>query len=119
MAKVLVVDDDSMNLKMATFILKKGNYEVFTSESGADGIVQMEKEHPDLVLLDIEMPEMSGIEALEKIRSMDGISDSKVFFLTATVDEEIEAEAKRLGVLAIVKKPFLAPDLLGEIQKVI
>ena len=118
MAKVLVIDDDSMNVRMADFILKKGNYEVVAAMSGEEGIACIKAQAPDIVLLDIEMPDMNGIETLEKIRQTEEISQTKVLFLTATVTDQIRADADRLNVLSIVQKPFKAPELLGELEKV-
>ncbi len=115
MAKVLVIDDDSMNQRMADFILKKGNHETRLAGSGQQGIEMMLQEKPDVLLLDIEMPDMNGFETLEKIRSTEGIQDTKVIFLTGTVDEHVKEEAARLNVAAIVEKPFKAPELLGAI----
>lgn len=112
--RILVVDDNSMNLKMAEFILKKNNYVVIMAESGQECLELLDNEKIDLILLDIEMPQMSGIETLEKIRGKSGMKDKKVMFLTASADdEETLREAKKLGVLQIISKPFV-PDVLLE-----
>lgn len=112
MGKILVIDDDKMNLKMATFILGKGGHEAVCASSGQEGLEKIKTEQFDYILLDIEMPEMNGYETLEAIRKDEAIKSTKVIFLTATVNSEVEEMAQKLGVEEIVQKPFKAPELL-------
>lgn len=112
MGKILVIDDDKMNLKMAAFILGKGGHEAVCVASGQEGLEEIKKDSFDYVLLDIEMPGMNGYETLEAIRNDEAIKSAKVIFLTATVNSEVEDMAQKLGVEEIVQKPFKAPELL-------
>lgn len=118
MAKtILVVDDDPMNLKMADFILKKASYEVVLAASGSECLDKLKENSIDLVLLDIEMPQMSGIQTLEQIRAEGSFADLPVIFLSASGEESDVQKANSLGAADYVKKPFLPPALLECVEK--
>lgn len=115
---IWVVDDDTMNLKMAEFILKQQQYNVVLLESGLDCLQMLNHEQPDLILLDIQMPIMNGIKTLEHIREKEETKDIPVVFLTASADTETVIEAGRLGVVDYVVKPFMPQELLSRVEKV-
>lgn len=109
---ILVVDDEPMNIKIVEFALKNENlYHVFSANSGMAAIEKLEKEDIDLVLLDIEMPEMDGFDTLEKIRES---KDVPVVFMTADKDIETIERAEAMGVEDYLTKPFL-PMALKEV----
>ncbi len=114
--RILVVDDDQMNLMRAKMILAKGGYEILTAESGKAALEIVEEETVDLLLLDIEMPEMSGIVTLEKLRATGKGASLPVLFMTGTYEEEEQKHGKRLGVLGCVKKPFLPAAILEQVS---
>jgi len=113
--KILVVDDDMMNLRMAEFILQQKGYEVTKCESGMDCLNYLKEEKTDLILLDIEMPVMSGLQVLEVIKGNEETSNIPVMFLSASADAAVEAD--NLGVLDYIKKPFLPAELLNRVEK--
>lgn len=115
--RILVIDDDAMNLRMAEFILKKNACETVMATSGAEGIERLQNEKFDLVLLDIEMPDMNGIETLEKMRGVSELERIPVIFLTASSEQADVMKADALGALDFVKKPFLPNDLLERVEK--
>lgn len=117
--KILVVDDDAMNLRMAEFILQKDGYEVCKVESGMECLIFLQKETPDLILLDVEMPVMNGIKTLEVIKDNDGMSDIPVIFLTASAEKSVITVAGQLGAAGYVTKPFLPQDLLERVKKLL
>ena len=117
--KLLVVDDDQMNLMRAKMILSKGGYEILTVSSGEEALAAVAEQKFDLVLLDIEMPGMSGIETLEKIRETEQGAALSVMFMTGTYEEEQQEHGKRLAVLDCVKKPFLPQVLLEQVENVL
>ncbi|MGN0438679.1 MAG: response regulator [Lachnospiraceae bacterium] len=117
MSKILVVDDDAMNLRMAEFMLQKKSYEVVKVDSGAKAVDLLEKETVDLILLDIEMPDMNGFEAYEKIREK-GIT-TPVMFLSASTEESVIQKAMDMGAVDYVKKPFVPQVLYDQIEKVL
>lgn len=116
--KILVVDDDMMNLRMAEFILQQYGYEVVKCESGMDCLNYLKEEKTDLILLDIEMPIMNGIQVLKEIRGNDDIADTPVMFLTASADADTVEDARKLGVVDYINKPFLPDELKSRVEKV-
>ncbi len=113
--RILVVDDDAMNLKMAEFILKQHGYETVLASSGEDALEKLKVEPIDLILLDIEMPGMNGLETF-KYLMLDYI-EIPVMFLTASEDPENEMEAVGLGAADYVKKPFMPQNLLERVSR--
>lgn len=117
MSKILIIDDELINRKMATFVLEKNGFSVIQAESGVAGLSAIRSEHPDLVLLDIEMAGMNGFEVLEEIRKDAAIADTKVIFYVGSVDVDIESKMTELGVLDIVKKPVVADVFVASVSK--
>lgn len=116
---ILVIDDDAMNLKMAEFILSKAGYHVRKADSGRSGIEILKQEKIDLTLLDIEMPEMNGVETLQAIRKDEAVCESKVMVLTASIDEELRQTMDGLGAAGYIGKPFLPADLQAQVESVL
>ena len=112
---VVVVDDDVTNLNMAGRILSKANMRVTALKSGRTLLDYIEDKKPDLILLDIMMPEMDGFETIKELRDREkkaGIEDViPVIFLTADDNEESEKKGLSLGAMDFIKKPFV-PDVL-------
>ena len=112
---IFIVDDNDTNLSMAKEALKD-QYRVMTIPSAAKMFTLLEKVTPDLILLDIEMPEMDGFEALRRLKS-DGVqADIPVIFLTSMTDAKVEVTGFQLGVVDFITKPFSAPVLLNRIK---
>lgn len=103
--KILLVDDNAVNLTVIKGILS-GLYKVYPVNSGATALKFLEKQRPDLILLDVEMPEMSGTELIKILKSDPNLSDIPVIFLTANNDIESEEEAFRLGAADYIHKPM-------------
>lgn len=116
MAKILVVDDNVTNLNVARKALED-LYEVYPMISGEKALKFMQRVAPDLVLLDIEMPEMDGFEVLRKIKDMGSPFDQiPVIFVTGADDTSSEFEGLRLGAVDYVTKPFSFPLLLKRVE---
>jgi len=115
MKTVFIVDDSDTNLATAESALED-HYNVMTVPSAAKMFALMEKITPNLILLDIEMPEMNGFEALEKLKANNAWAKIPVIFLTGTVNAAIEAKSAELGAVGIVAKPFSAPALLERVN---
>lgn len=111
---ILVVDDDVMNLKRTKLILEK-HYDLILAKSGEEALDKLKGESIDLVLLDIAMPGMNGIETFKHMKE-DGV-EVPVIFLTASGDEDDVVAAISLGAVNYLKKPFLPKDLLERIAK--
>jgi len=113
--KIIMVDDNMANLTMGRNLLKSF-YEVYPAPSGAKLFEILENVMPDLILLDIEMPEMNGYEALKKLVADPRYKDIPVIFLTAKNDENSEIEGFDLGATDYISKPFSGPLLLKRIE---
>lgn len=116
---ILVVDDDAMNLKMAEFMLKQKGYTIEKATSGEECLEKLQLTTYDLVLLDVEMPGMNGIQTLEKIRETENGKDLLVCFLSADADINTMEAAQRLGAKDYIKKPFLPQDLWDSVEHVL
>ncbi len=112
--RILVVDDDTMNLKRTMIILKK-HYDVLLAESGQEALDILKNEIIDLVLLDIAMPEMDGMETFQRMKNY--AEDIPVIFLTASGYEDDVLNAIMLGAVNYLKKPFLPQELLKRVAK--
>ena len=110
--KVMIVDDDLLNLKMASFILEKNGIEVITMKSGKELLEKIKDNKPDLILLDVNMPEMDGFETLERLRAQEESSlEIPIIFLTGDDSNETETKGLALGAMDFIKKPFV-PNVL-------
>ena len=112
--RILVVDDDSMNLARTQIILGK-EYDVLTAESGMDALMRLRDTKVDMVLLDIDMPEMNGIETFERMKGF--APEIPVIFLTASGLEEDVVSAIKLGAVNYLKKPYHPQELLKRISQ--
>jgi putative two-component system response regulator len=118
MDRILVVDDDRMNLKMAEHILKQ-NYEVLCVTSGEEALEFLAQERMDLILLDLHMPGMDGLEVFEKIKASDRTKDTPVIFLTADSERETEVKIFNAGAMDYIQKPFLAEVVIRRIGRIL
>lgn len=114
---ILIVDDNVITLTLAKRALEGTSYRVLTADSGLKCIEMLKTEKIDLILLDIEMPIMSGIQTLNKIRSNVETLLTPVIFLTAISDRNTVVEAAGLGVVDYIKKPFTPQVLKSRVKK--
>lgn len=116
---ILVVDDEQDLLDLIEYNLRQEGYNVLKAENGKDGI-QMAKEHmPDLVLLDIMMPQMDGIEVCDRMREDSTLSHIPIIFLTARSDEKTEIEGLNKGADDFITKPISTTKLVSRIKAVL
>ena len=113
--KIIMVDDDRTNLTIVRNALID-RYEIFTVSSGEKLFGLLEKMKPDLILLDIEMPEMNGYEVIRKLKGSEHTVDIPVIFLSAMNDPENELEGLNLGAVDYIFKPFSRELLLKRIE---
>ncbi|MGE5392082.1 MAG: PAS domain S-box protein [Deltaproteobacteria bacterium] len=114
--KVLVVDDRETNRELLTQLLGRIGFEVRDAADGLAGVKEFGAWHPDLVLMDLMMPVMDGYEAITRIRQSDAGDTAAIIAISASVMEESEAEARKAGADAFIRKPFREHDLLDLIQ---
>ena len=113
MPKLLIVDDEIDIREFAKNFFRKRSIEVFTASGGIEAIEIIQAEQPDLVLLDVRMEEMTGVEVLKKLRSQG--DKSKVIMVTGVEEEVTINEAKSLGIVGYIHKPLI----LEELEKIV
>jgi len=115
MTKILVVDDDPRNLRLAVAVLEKGGYEVLAAGGGAEGVAMALAHLPDMVLMDVLMPQIDGIAALERLRADPRTAAIKVAALTALA---MQGDRERLlvkGFDAYLSKPIRYKPFLASV----
>jgi two-component system chemotaxis response regulator CheY len=117
MAKILIVDDAEFLRVRISKMLSSEGYEIIEAENGALAVDHYKKDRPDLVLMDITMPEMDGLSALKEIRAID--SKAQVIMLTALGQESVVLEAIRSGARDFIVKPFDRDRVMGAITKLL
>ncbi len=118
--KIMVVDDEESLLELARAILEKEGFEVITASDGSECLQKLKAVKPDLILLDMMMPGMSGRETCEKIRADPKTKGLKVAFLTvARFSEAGKDTLKKMNVSDYITKPFENDDLVRRIKKML
>jgi two-component system alkaline phosphatase synthesis response regulator PhoP len=116
MAKILVVDDEIDILDFIAYNLIKEGHDVITGKNGNEAIELAKKHLPQLILLDIMMPEKNGIEACEKIKKMPELKNTLIAFLTALDDEQSELKGFEVGADEYISKPIKPKLLLSRVN---
>ena len=110
---ILIVDDTPENLRLVTSILSDMNYMVRPVPSGALALAAIKAEPPDLILLDILMPEMSGYEVCEKLKANKSTCDIPIIFVSALDEIMDKVKAFSLGAVDYITKPFQAEEIIA------
>jgi CheY-like chemotaxis protein len=115
--KIAIVEDDQAISQMYRFKFEAEGYTVETAENGKLGLELVEKMKPNIILLDLMMPEMNGDEMLAKLRQTDWGKNIKVVILTNMGEQEIPESVKALGVSAVILKADMTPRQVAELVK--
>ncbi len=115
--KIAIIEDDQAISQMYRIKFEAEGYDVETAENGKLGLELVEKMRPNIILLDLMMPVMTGEEMLALLRGKDWGKDLKVIILTNRGEQEIPAEVKSLGVTAIILKADMTPRQVAELVK--
>ena len=115
--KVLIVDDDPNILLSLEFLLSKNNYQVLIARNGMEALASVEKEVPDVVLLDIMMPDLDGYLVCEFIKKNEAYKHAKVIFLSARSKESDIEKGYEMGADLYIVKPFSTRTLLEKITE--
>lgn len=117
MAKILIIDDEErLNDYIKTYLGKRG-YEIVTALTGKEALDIYEKEKPDIILLDLGLPDMDGREVLKEIKAK--VPQFKIVVISAYKDEDTKNELLQLGADYFLGKPFATPDLYELIKKIV
>ena len=113
---ILVVDDVATNVMLVQAILRKEGYSILTTDSGAKALRIVSEKHPNLILLDIMMPEMDGYEVLQHLKGNPDTKDIPVIIMSALSDMQSIVKGYQLGALEYVTKPFQRDELVKRVS---
>lgn len=113
---MLVVDDSERNLQLVGSVLSENRYEVLFAKSGSEALEQIAARVPDLVLLDLMMPGIDGLEVCKRLKANPLAMEVPIIFLTAAQDMEATVKALEQGAVDFITKPFHAPELLARVR---
>ena len=117
-SEILGVDDNAMNLRMAKRMLEK-HYKVYVAKNGKEIFVSLEKHLPDLILLDIHMPDINGFEVIKRLQAEERYKDIPVIFLTADGDINVEVRGFEEGAFDFIKKPLVEDVILHRVSRIL
>ncbi len=118
--KILVVDDEKNLLLVLQTLLTNQGYSVFTASRGKDALVMAKSKHPDLIILDVMLPDMHGPKVAEELKEDIDTKDIPILFLTALLTKKEEGKKKKFaGSNVVIAKPFDTDRLLNEIEKLL
>lgn len=119
MTTILIVEDNPQHMMLAATLLELNGYAVLKAENAEDGLALARSRQPDLVLMDIKLPGMDGLEAVKQLRADAATRAIKVIVLTSFRDEYPEAEILASGADAFLPKPYHHKDFLGTMTAVL
>ena len=117
--KILLVDDSNTVLLMERMILSQGRYELCTARNGREGVERARADRPDLILLDVVMPEMNGLDALAAIRADETTRHIPVIMVTTRSESDSMETGYARGCNDYVTKPVNSAELLGKIRNLL
>jgi DNA-binding response OmpR family regulator len=109
--RVLIVEDEANILLSLVFVLEQEGYEVRSATTGRDGLAEMTRERPDLVILDLMLPDVSGYEVCQQARRDPALADTPILVLTARAQEAERQKGLAVGATEYLTKPFRVAEL--------
>lgn len=116
MSRILIVDDEPHIRKLVSFTLSNHGHEVIEAEDGGRGLELAKTEHPDLILLDVMMPVMTGYDVLDRLKADEQTAGIPVIMLSAKSQKAEVEEGLRRGADEYVRKPFTPKDLVSQVE---
>ncbi len=114
--KILLIEDYSDTRELLSILLRKKGYNVIEAEDGIEGLLKASLSEPDLILMDLALPEMDGIEAARRIREVPKLAHVPIFVLSAYLTEDVEEDIRDIGCMEMFGKPFDFESLLESIN---
>ena len=115
--KILIVDDSPTERLALTELLHKHGYQVFTSESGDEGVAKAKELMPDLILMDITMPDINGYKLCSLFRNSEALATTPIIMVTGNKGLVDRVRANMVGATDYLTKPFTQPELLEMVEK--
>jgi len=113
---ILIIEDYPDTRQMISMLLRRRGYNVIEAADGVEGIVKANWKHPDLILMDLALPEMDGVEATRRIHSTPRLADIPIIVLSAYLNEAVERDVLAAGCVEMFPKPFDAESFLECIE---
>jgi CheY-like chemotaxis protein len=117
--RILIVDDEPHMIRLAELSLRTGVFEVRKACNGLEAIAAVRECIPDLIIMDVQMPEMDGLQALQILKADAGTASVPVIMLTARGHQLTRQEAESIGASAFLTKPFSPTQLLAEAKRIL
>jgi len=114
-ATILVIEDYSDTRELLVALLQHHGYRVVEAEDGVEGLLKAGWTYPDLIIMDLSLPEMDGVEAARRIHAQAKLAQIPIFVVSAYLTEEVKADVRAVGCTEFFPKPFDAELLLGRI----
>ncbi len=119
MAKVLVVDDEPFICRSLSFLLEKNDFEVFQARNGKEALVAIDTHRPDLVFLDVMMPELDGFEVTRRVRAQPELAEIRIILLTAKGQDSDRQVGLQAGADDYMTKPFSPTKILDRAREIL
>jgi len=116
---ILYVEDNEMNRQIVRDLLKRTKYQLIEAHDGEAGVTKALETRPDLILMDIQLPKISGIEAMRRLRAEAATANTPIVAITSFALSGDDQKAKEAGATAYLAKPYSPRDLLGLIRKIL
>ena len=113
---ILVIEDYSDTRELLSGMLRYKGFHVIEAEDGLEGLLKASANYPDLIILDLALPEMDGVEAARRIHEQPKLSRTPIFVISAFVTKEVEKDVRAAGCVEIFPKPFDVDQLLAKIN---
>ncbi|HEY8184933.1 MAG TPA: response regulator [Pyrinomonadaceae bacterium] len=112
---ILIIEDYTDTRELLSVLLRRNGYNVIEAEDGVEGLLKAGWVYPDLILMDLSLPEMDGVEVARRIHSQSKLSQIPIFVLSAYLTEAVKADVRSAGCIEAFSKPFDAETLIERI----
>ncbi|BBH53643.1 MULTISPECIES: response regulator [Fluviispira] len=120
MAKTILIVDDALTVRnLAKYALSKGGYNILEAEDGSVGLAVTRSNTVDLIISDLNMPKMNGLEMAKAIKSDPKTQNIPIFMLSTVASQEVAQQGKEIGIMVWIVKPFVPDKLLAAVKKVL
>lgn len=119
MLNVLLIEDDELYASLVKMVLERTGFNVTVATTGHEGLDLLEQQHYDVLILDVALPRMNGIEILQRIREMPSLAHLPIIMATADGSIKVRQEAERIGVNGFFEKPFDFDELMALMHQLV